>query len=117
MHSTFNPAGTVPQSTIRCTQNHVPAYTLFNDPSPAMKLYNEKEIGAILKRAAELSQDESGTNAAGLSIEELQQVGSEAGLDPDMATPHAAAITLLGPINNGGSVTGPDGGTYTIGVR
>jgi len=34
-----------------------------------------------------------------------------------MATPHAAGIALLGPINNGGSVTGPDGGTYTIGVR
>jgi len=55
-----------------------------------MKLYNEKEIGAILKRAAELSQDESGTNAAGLSIEELQQVGSEAGLDPDMILRAAA---------------------------
>ncbi len=34
-----------------------------------------------------------------------------------MATPHAAGIALLGPINNEGSVTGPDGGSYTIGVR
>lgn len=31
-----------------------------------------------------------------------------------MATPHAAGILLLGNIQNGGSVTGPDG-TYTIG--
>ncbi|MDE2996826.1 MAG: S8 family serine peptidase [Bacteroidota bacterium] len=34
-----------------------------------------------------------------------------------MATPHAAGIALLGPINNGGSVTGPDGISYTIGIR
>lgn len=62
-----------------------------------MKLYNEKEIGAILKRAAELSQDESGPNAAGLSIEELQQVGSEAGLNPDMILRAAAEMQQTGP--------------------
>lgn len=62
-----------------------------------MKLYNEKEIGSILKRAAELSQDESGPNAAGLSIEELQQVGSEAGLDPDMILRAAAEMQQTGP--------------------
>ena len=62
-----------------------------------MKLYNEKEIGSILKRAAELSQDESGPNAAGLSIEELQQVGSEAGLDPDLILRAAAEMQQRGP--------------------
>lgn len=74
-----------------------------------MKLYNEKEIGAILKRAAEMSQDQSGPNAAGLSIEELQQVGAEAGLDPDLILRAAAEMQqgntrrqrrgLVGPTN------------------
>lgn len=62
-----------------------------------MKLYNEKEIGAILKRAAEMSLDETGPNAAGLSIEELQQVGSEAGLDPDLILRAAAEMQQAGP--------------------
>lgn len=62
-----------------------------------MKLYNEKEIGAILKRAAELSMDEAGPNAAGLSIEELQQVGNEAGLDPDLILKAAAELQQTGP--------------------
>ena len=57
-----------------------------------MKLYNEKEIGAILKRAAEMSLSESGSNAAGLSMEELQQVGAEAGLDPDLILRAAAEM-------------------------
>ncbi len=63
----------------------------------AMKLYNEKQIGAILKRAAEMSLDESGPNAAGLSIEELQQVGAEAGLDPDLILKAAAELQQSGP--------------------
>jgi len=62
-----------------------------------MKLYNEKQIGAILKRAAEMSQDESGPNAAGLSIEELQRVGAEAGLDPDLILRAAAEMQQTGP--------------------
>ncbi|MDA0379308.1 MAG: hypothetical protein O2899_07430 [Bacteroidetes bacterium] len=62
-----------------------------------MKLYNEKEIGAILKRAAEMSLSESGPNAAGLSIEELQQVGSEAGLDPDLILRAAAEMQQTRP--------------------
>ena len=62
-----------------------------------MKLYNEKQIGSILKRAAELSLDETGPNAAGLSIEELQQVGAEAGLNPDLILKAAAELQSTGP--------------------
>jgi len=57
-----------------------------------MKLYNEKEIGAILKRAAELSHDSPDSSASGLSIEELQQVGTEAGLHPDLILKAAAEL-------------------------
>ncbi|NQV72119.1 hypothetical protein HQ496_03275 [bacterium] len=48
-----------------------------------MKLYNEKEIGSIIKRAAELSHDDSATNSLGLSLDELKQLGKEAGINPD----------------------------------
>ena len=48
-----------------------------------MKLYNEKEIGSILKRAAELTHDDAASNAMGLSIDELKQLGKEAGINPD----------------------------------
>lgn len=34
-----------------------------------------------------------------------------------MAAPHAAGLLLLGPIRNGGSITGPDGDSYTLGVN
>lgn len=72
-----------------------------------MKLYNEKEIGTILKRAAELSQDESGPNAAGLSIEELQQVGAEAGLDPDLILRAAAELQQGNTRRRRGALVGP----------
>jgi len=72
-----------------------------------MKLYNEKEIGAILKRAAEMSLDESGPNAAGLSIEELQQVGNEAGLNPDLILKAAAELQQSGPSRQKNFFGGP----------
>ncbi|WP_265530401.1 S8 family serine peptidase [Sphingomicrobium marinum] len=34
-----------------------------------------------------------------------------------MAAPHAAGLLLWGNISNGGSITGPDGDSYTVGVR
>ena len=58
----------------------------------AMKLFNETEIGFILKRAAELSHDDSDTASMGLSVEELQQLGTEAGLNPDFILQAAAEL-------------------------
>ena len=72
-----------------------------------MKLYNEKEIGAILKRAAEMSHDSPDSTAAGLSIEELQQVGSEAGLNPDLIMKAAAEIHSAKPIREKNFFGGP----------
>ncbi len=57
-----------------------------------MKLFNENEIGAILKRAAELSHDDSDTASMGLSVEELQQLGTEAGLNPEFILQAAAEL-------------------------
>lgn len=47
-----------------------------------MKLYKEKEIGAILKKAAENSAGEVSDTSVGLSIVELKQLASDAGIDP-----------------------------------
>ncbi len=48
-----------------------------------MKLYNEKEIGAILKKAAENSSEDKSDTSMGLSVVELQQLAADAGIDPD----------------------------------
>lgn len=57
-----------------------------------MKLYNEKEIGSILKRAAELSHDDADAGSLGLSLDELKQLGKEAGINPDYILKAAAEV-------------------------
>lgn len=59
-----------------------------------MKLYNRKEIGAILKKAAENSSADGTDAPMGLSIDELQQVASDAGIDPEQIARAAAEIDL-----------------------
>jgi hypothetical protein len=72
-----------------------------------MKLYSEKEIGAILKRAAELSMSEAGSNAGGLSLEELQQIGREAGIDPDLILKAASELQNYAPPRERNVIGGP----------
>jgi hypothetical protein len=74
-----------------------------------MKLYSEKEIGAILKRAAELSMSEAGSNAGGLSLEELQQIGREAGIDPDLILKAASELQNYAPRASGTSLVDQSG--------
>ncbi len=57
-----------------------------------MKLYDEKEIGAILKKAAENSRGDKSDMSVGLSIDELQQLASDAGIDPEQIIKAAAEI-------------------------
>jgi hypothetical protein len=47
------------------------------------KIFNDGEIAVILQKAAEL-QAERGGRASGLSLEELRQVASEAGIEPHL---------------------------------
>ncbi|MEQ9103303.1 MAG: hypothetical protein RIE53_01250 [Rhodothermales bacterium] len=56
------------------------------------RLYNEKEIASILRRASTLSPDASDETRVGLSLEELRQVGAESGLDPDAVEAAAAEL-------------------------
>ncbi|HKK25015.1 MAG TPA: hypothetical protein VJ941_05270, partial [Gracilimonas sp.] len=47
-----------------------------------MKLYDRKEISAILKKATENSLADDPETRLGLSLDELRQIGSEVGIDP-----------------------------------
>jgi hypothetical protein len=47
------------------------------------KIFSDREIALILQKAAEL-QAERGGRASGLSLEELRQVASEAGIEPHL---------------------------------
>ena len=46
------------------------------------RLYRDKEIRDILKRAAEMQEGEGEASAYGLSLEEIQQIAEESGIDP-----------------------------------
>jgi hypothetical protein len=60
-------------------------------------LYNEREIGAILKRTAELSKRATPPNADGLTLQEIQSLAEEAGLDPVLVS-RAAAELAVSPV-------------------
>jgi hypothetical protein len=47
------------------------------------KIFSDREIAMILQKAAEL-QEERGGRVSGLSLEELRQVASEAGIEPHL---------------------------------
>jgi hypothetical protein len=55
-----------------------------NDPSQLPRLYGDKEMARLLKRATELQQEEGtpGLPSTGLSLRELEEVAAEAGIDP-----------------------------------
>ena len=53
------------------------------DPANLPRLYGEKEIGRILKRATELQYEEpSGPSADSMTLKELEDVAAEVGIDP-----------------------------------
>ena len=53
------------------------------DPINLPRLYGEKEIGQILKRATELQHEEPSAPSAGsMSLQELEDIAAEAGIDP-----------------------------------
>ena len=57
-----------------------------------MKLYDSKEVRAILKIAAENSSSDEPDKQMGLTIDELRQLASEVGIDPEQITVAAAEI-------------------------
>jgi hypothetical protein len=60
---------------------------------PTKRVYTDKEISAVLKRAAELQRTQGpAPTASGLSLAELEQVAADVGIDPDYVK--AAAFEL-----------------------
>ena len=54
-----------------------------NLPPSLSRVYGDKEIGQILKRATELQgQEPSAPSSSGLTLQELEEVAVEAGIDP-----------------------------------
>ncbi len=58
------------------------------------RLYDEKQIGAILKRTAELGEDVSRPVADGLTLAEIQQLAADAGLNPQLVAQAAAELSV-----------------------
>lgn len=52
------------------------------DPERLPRLYGDEEIGRILKRATELQRREPSAPPAGVTLQELEEIASEAGIDP-----------------------------------
>ena len=52
------------------------------DEQVPRKLFSEKEVGRILKRATELQEDKGPADTMGLSLEEVRQIAMEMGVDP-----------------------------------
>jgi len=69
-----------------------------NDPSQLPRLYGDKEMAKLLKRATELQQEEGtpGLPSSGLSLQELEEVAAEAGIDPRYLRRAAAELASGG---------------------
>jgi hypothetical protein len=66
------------------------------EPADAERRYSDREVSVILKRATELqATGRSGPTGEGLTLEELEEIGAEAGIDP--ATLRAAAREIDAP--------------------
>jgi len=58
------------------------------------RLYTEKEISEILKRAGKVQAKQSEKVTVGLSLEEIQQLAEEVGLEPDIIANVAQEIDI-----------------------
>lgn len=73
-----------------------------SDPDRPKRRYGEKEVGLILKRATELSQSApEPTEGGGLTIEDLEDIAAEAGIDPRYLRDAAAELDTRGPTPEG----------------
>jgi len=72
-----------------------------------MKLYDSKEVREILKIAAEKSSTDEPDEQMGLTIDELCQLASEVGIDPEQITKAAAEIESNSGMNDRNFWGGP----------
>ena len=56
------------------------------------RTYSEREVAAIIERAAQAQQRGTDPDAPGLTLAEIERVGREAGLDPALLRRAAAEV-------------------------
>ena len=80
------------------------------DPSNLPRLYGEKQIGEILKRATELQLDEpSAPSADSMTLQELVDIAREAGIDPVFLRRAAMEVdTGVGERSTGAKLAGEE---------
>ncbi len=78
------------------------------DQSSDDRLLDEKQISNLLKRAAELQEENPDSAGIGLTVRELQQIAKEAGIDPGLI-----AIALEEFDHAGGEKTDLWGGPFS----
>ncbi len=69
-------------------------------PDDSPRLYGDREVGLILKRATELQDTAPEPSGTGLSLKELEEIALEAGIDPAHLR-RAAAEVEAGPLASG----------------
>jgi hypothetical protein len=81
-----------------------------SEPSRLPRLYDEKEVGKLLKRATELQREDPvrANPSGGFSLEELEEIAAEAGIDPQHLRRAAAEL------ESGGD---PEGWEHLIGEK
>jgi len=57
------------------------------------RLYTEKEISSLLKRAGELQSEQNLEETSGLTLNEIQQIASDVGLDPRLIAQAASELS------------------------
>lgn len=81
-----------------------------SEPSRLPRLYDEKEVGKLLKRATELQREDPvrANPSGGFSLAELEEIAAEAGIDPQHLRRAASEL------ESGG---GPEGWEHLIGEK
>lgn len=78
-----------------------------NDNAPGPRRYGEKEVGLILRRATELQRAEPAVpDPAGLTLAELEDIATEAGIDPGLLRRAANELHTLRPPTVGTRLAG-----------
>jgi len=87
-----------------------------NEQAPQRRRYGDKEVGLILKRAAELQRQEpaSATEGGGLTLSELEEIAAEAGIDPRYLRRAATDIDAGGSTLSSGKASYFFGAPLTI---
>jgi hypothetical protein len=78
-----------------------------NEREPATRRYSENEVGLILRRATEMQRAEpTAADPAGLTLAELEDIATEAGIDPALLRRAASELGVQQPATLGSRLAG-----------